>query len=72
MRVLFTSKLSDYIQGNRISTATDGGVSKQQRCFCTAKTRVQKLTRRSIFERATDGGDITFFTAYFRVPVPKS
>ena len=50
----------------------DGGGSTQQRCFCTAKTRVQKLTRRSIFERATDVGDITFFTAYFRVPVPKS
>ena len=39
------------------STAIDGGEAKQQRCFCTAKTRVQKLTRRSIFELAMDGGD---------------
>ena len=31
----------------------------QQRCFCIAKTRVQKLTRRSIFEHATDGGGST-------------
>ena len=54
MGMLFTSKLSDYIQGNRISTAMDGGGSAQQRCFCTAKTRVQKLTRRSIFELGTD------------------
>jgi len=35
------------------STAIDGGEAKQQRRFCTAKTRVQKLTRRSIFELAT-------------------
>ena len=34
----------------------DVGGSNQQRCFCGAKTRVQKLTRRSIFERAMDGG----------------
>ena len=36
-------------------TDKDVGGSNQQRCFCGAKTRVQKLTRRSIFERATDG-----------------
>ena len=36
-------------------TVTDGGGSQQQRRFCTAKTRVQKLTRRSIFELTTDG-----------------
>ena len=34
MRMLFTSKLSDYIHGNRISTATDGGGSTQQRWGC--------------------------------------
>ena len=34
MGMLFTSKLSDYIQGNRISTATDGGGSTQQRWGC--------------------------------------
>ena len=37
-------------------TDRDVGGSNQQRCFCGAKTRVQKLTRRSIFERAMDGG----------------
>ena len=37
-------------------TATDGGGSMQSRRFCAAKTRVQKLTKRSIFELATDGG----------------
>ena len=37
-------------------TDKDVGGSNQQRCFCGAKTRVQKLTRRSIFERAMDGG----------------
>jgi len=35
------------------NTAIDGGEAKQQRRFCIAKTRVQKLTRRSIFELAT-------------------
>ena len=38
------------------NTAIDGGEAKQQRRFCIAKTRVQKLTRRSIFELATEGG----------------
>ncbi|MGP1432462.1 hypothetical protein, partial [Treponema sp.] len=33
--------------------------STQLRRFCLAKTRVQKLTRRSIFELATDGGGST-------------
>ena len=32
----------------RFSTAMDGGGSMQQRRFCTAKTRVQELTRTSI------------------------
>ena len=40
-----------------LHTATDGGGSIQQRRFCTAKTRVQKLAWKSIFERATEGGD---------------
>ena len=31
-----------------LHTATDGGGSMQQRRFCTAKTRVQELTRTSI------------------------
>ena len=51
--------VADYSCGGfhirRSFTATDGGGSMQQRCFYTAKTRVQKLTRRSIFELVTDG-----------------
>ena len=41
------------------NTVIDGGEAKQQRRFCTPKTRVQKLTRRSIFELAMDGGEIS-------------
>ena len=32
--------------------------STQLRRFCLAKTRVQKLTRRSIFELVMDGGGV--------------
>jgi len=40
-------------------TATDGGGSMQQRCFCAAETRVQKYTRmytsgQAIFKRLTE------------------
>ena len=38
-----------------IRTDKDVRGSTQQRCFCLAKTRVQKLTRTSIFELAKDG-----------------
>ena len=85
MGMLFTSKLSDYIQGNRISTATDGGGSTQQRWGCLKSWllfrhprgfKIKSLYNNdlilNIASKSKDGGDITFFTAYFRVPVPKS
>ena len=40
------------------STAIDGGEAKQQRRFCTAKTRVQKLTRRSILNLPRSDADV--------------
>ena len=51
---------STYFQkayGKEFRTDRDVRGCKQKRCFCTAKTRVQKLTRMSIFELAMDGGD---------------
>ena len=48
---------SENAQRSRI--AMDGGGSMQKRRFCTAKTRVQKLTRRSIFELGTDAAGST-------------
>ena len=57
IRVLLNQENLLYLCGGfntrRSFTATDGGGFMQQRRFCTAKTRVQKLTRRSIFELAS-------------------